>query len=247
MINLDPKLVDQETIRKNKRKRLLKIAALPCVLLLILTLMAARQSSYNAFFGLVIKNNETGFANILTQMQIFANYAEPHIAHYNEGIIRLKNRQYTEAEQSFRTSLENDPPERAVCDIYNNLAISMELQADELVKTKTYEKAIELYTHAESILISSGCGSNEDNKKHEKSNATAERVSEKRSEAIANKNKFSGSAGAGSNQGGTSIDEGTLKKIKESQSMSNSGAINVRNSLGKDGFSYKPNHISTPW
>ena len=81
MIDLDPKLVDQETVRKQKRKRLLKMAILPCILIVLLALMTLRQSFYNMFFSLAIKDNEPGFANVLTQMQLFANYAEPYIEH----------------------------------------------------------------------------------------------------------------------------------------------------------------------
>ena len=242
MIDLDPKLVDQETVRKQKRKRLLKMAILPCILIVLLALMALRQSFYNMFFNLAIKNNEPGFANVLTQMQLFANYAEPYIAHYNEGIVKLKNGNYSEAEQSFRTSLENDPPEAVLCDIYNNLAVSIELSADELVKTNTYESAIELYTQSESILYSSGCASKNDNEsKHEKSEETSKRVSEKRSGAIAKKNAFTNNSGLGSNDANQAIDDEAIEDIKNKQSEYNGAAPGVRGKLVEDSES------DTPW
>ncbi len=243
MINLDPKLVDQETIRKNKRKHMLKLAALPCALILLLALMAFRQSIYNGFFGLIIKNNETGFANILTQMQLFSNYAEPYIAHYNEGIIRLKDDRYAEAEQSFRASLEKNPPADKVCNIYNNLAISLEMQGDELSKVNSYDQAISFYTQAESVLLSSGCATRDDEVKHEKAQESKERTSEKRAEAIAKKNEFTSSGGSGLGTNSESVDEETIQEIKENQSKYNSQAGQIHNALG----SPPSNPSTTPW
>lgn len=242
MIDLDPKIVDQETVRKNKRKRMLKIAVLPCILIIILALMAFRQSAYNAFFGLVIKNNEAEFGNVLTQMQLFSNYAEPYIAHYNEGIVRAKNGHYSEAEQSFRTSLENNPPEAVLCDIYNNLAVSIELRADELVKTSTYRSAIELYTQSESILYSSGCASKTGKIKDKKSGETARRISEKRSEAIAKMNAFTSENGSNYGNNSQAVSDDKIDELKKQQAEQNSIVPSIRNAIGGEG-----SESATPW
>lgn len=244
MIDLDPKIVDQEKIRKDKRKHMLKIAILPGVLLIVLFLMAFRQSFYNVLFSAAVKTNDAGFGNALTQMQLFSNYAEPYIAHYNEGIMRLKSGDYEGAEQSFRTSLKNDPPEEKLCDIYNNIAVSLELRADELVKTSTYNTAIELYTQGESMLYSSGCASRNDDEepKDVKSDETSERISEKRSEAIAKMNAFTNNGSSNSTDNRQAIDDTTINDIKKKQREQASSIPSIRNELGNDGT-----ESTTPW
>ncbi len=254
MINLDPKIVDQETIRLERRKRYFKFAIFPLIALFILFCLAARQPIYNALFSLSYKNDNNSFANSLTQMQLFSNYAESYIAHYNEGVIAIKDDRYADAEKSFNTSINQNPPQDKLCTIYNNLSLSIELQADDLVATKTYDQAILFYTRAESILISSGCASKQEDGhgKNEKSDESKKRIANKRSIAVARKNEFEND-GESDDSGGSRLSEDDINDIIRELQENNtdtiiydmSGMLSPGRGGGHGGSSYSRN--PTPW
>ncbi len=249
MINLDPKLVDQETIRKQKRKRMLQLAAVPIAILALLFVLSVRQVIYNVLYRISVDNG-AGLANAVTQMQLFSNYAEPYIAHYNEGILRLKNGEYARAEQSFNSAINNNPPVERQCAVYNNLAISIEMQADEYVKSYTYDTAIEYYLRAKSILTSNGCASDSENADatDEKSQESNERIAKKQTSAVAAKNKITESSESSQSDTPAPSQE-ELEKIKQMQSNSYSELNKLRNGIGNSssngGGGYYTN--PTPW
>ncbi len=69
-----------------------------------------------------------------------ANWFEPYLPHLTEGTDLLQQGKNAEAEEELRISLQewqsgsdlNQPPLHAQCKIINNLAISIERQADEI-------------------------------------------------------------------------------------------------------------------
>ena len=185
MINLDPALLDQDKIRKEKRKALLKRYSLPILLLMIISFFFLSAWLYNLVYFIVYSNKNYPIAEGFTETRFVMNVLEPYIADYNQGTARLMMGEYTRAESSFTESLQKSPPQAKLCKIYVNLSLSIELQGDTALQGSDYNKALEAYNRAESVLYSNGCagkGSNS-NGKDSKAEAAKERINDKRSDA----------------------------------------------------------------
>ena len=193
MINLDPAIVDQETIRKQRRKKLLTIYAAPVAALLIIAAFFLSTSFFNIIFSIEYGGRSYDLANSFSNTRQFMNVLEPYIAHYDRGVTELQMKQYVKAENSFTEALQNSPREDRLCMIYVNLALSIEYQADQSLAGKNYEQALILYNRAESTLLNNGCAGNNGSKgKDSKADDAKERINDKRSNAINEMNNIAG-------------------------------------------------------
>lgn len=128
-------------VKRLRRVRLIVfvILALPILLLALLTAkfvsmpitQATHQSAYE-------DGDYPGALERLAPVQV-VNWFEPYLPHLSEGTDLLQMGQDAEAEAELRTALEKwnegsdlNQPLHAQCKIINNLAISIERQADEI-------------------------------------------------------------------------------------------------------------------
>lgn len=156
-------------VRRLRRVRLIVfvILALPILLLALLTMkfvslpitQATHQSAYE-------DGNYTGAIERLAPVQL-ANWFEPYLPHLSEGTDLLQMGQNAEAEAELRTALEKwntgsdlNQPLHAQCKIINNLAISIERQADEI--DDPAERAERLYEAEVLMQPCAGGGGGED-------------------------------------------------------------------------------------
>lgn len=75
------------------------------------------------------------------------NLNEPYIVYYNNGNINFSQKKYDKAIENYELSLNNNPPDKRVCDIRVNLSLSMiynitstdkETVLNELKKARNY-------------------------------------------------------------------------------------------------------------
>lgn len=222
MLKLDPAILDQDTIHKNKRKFWLKIIIVPVIILLILSLLFIRPTIYNMALSASEKSAEYGTTEALTNLQLVGNFIEPYVPYYNRGLATLLKAEDKEALESsaydFRESLKHNPPESTLCSIYGNLSYSIELEADLEVNAKNYNDALVYYNQAESILYENGCASEKEGSKgsDEKSETAKERIIEKRRKTVNQANSDSSEDDSlDKNDTIQEITDETLKKIKE--------------------------------
>jgi tetratricopeptide (TPR) repeat protein len=157
MINLDPSLLDQDKIRKEKRKQLMKRYSVSLVLLLLVALFFLSTWIYNLVYLVSYSGKNYPISEGFTETRFIINILEPYIADYNQGTARLKMGKYEEAEKSFTESLKKSPAEDRLCQIYVNLSLSIEFQADKLLKSNSFNKSMELYGRAQTILLNNNC------------------------------------------------------------------------------------------
>jgi tetratricopeptide (TPR) repeat protein len=162
MLNLNPELVNQDKIRILKRKRMLKYAILPCLALFLASAFIFRVGVFNAVYSISYGNHNFDIANSMADAQGVGNFVSPYIKFYDGGVAKLRMRDYKEAEANFRASLKEYPPADKLCQIYTNLSLSIELQADEFFNRGDYPSALEFYAKAQSALYSNGCASKTD-------------------------------------------------------------------------------------
>src|SRR5699024_1325229 len=120
---------------------------------------ATHQSAYE-------DGNYTGAIERQAPVQL-ANWCEPHLPHLSEGTDLLQMGQNAEAEAELRTALEKwntgsdlNQPLHAQRKIINNLAISIERQADEI--DDPAERAERLYEAEVLMQPCAGGGGGED-------------------------------------------------------------------------------------
>lgn len=208
MINLDPSLIDQDKKRKERRRHLLKVSALPIVFLLVIAVFFLSTCAYNIVYSISYNNKNYPIANDVTETRFLLNVLEPYISDYNQGVSSMMMGDFEKAEKSFEKSLENNPPEDKQCKIYENLSLSIEKQADEkLGGGVSYGDAIDLYSRAEALLYAKGCaGRNGADGRSYKSDVARDRIIEKREDAVNALNKSA-------DDGDSSIDESRKKDI----------------------------------
>lgn len=237
MLNLNPELVNQDKIRKARRKRMLKIAAFPCAVILIASLFVFRVGIFNIVYSVSYGNQNYDVANSMADFQGLGNVISPYIKYYDGGVAKLKNKQYENAEKDFRSSLKENPPEKILCNIYVNLSLSIEYQADEEFKKENYEDSLVLYTKARSTLFSNGCAdknATEDNDQSKDKNArnSVSRIDKKASIAM---NKMNSSEDVGGDDTPTNTDKIITKdqerKLQKRRDSQNEIIWNVQNSV----------------
>lgn len=190
MIDLDPKIIDQDKIRLTKRKQYFKIAVAPLIIVLLVGLFFSRTLVFTIFYSLSYSNDDSGSAAFISSAQTFLNFPDPYIAHYDKGIALFGDQKYVDSQKSFENALEASPPDDKLCDIYGNLSLTYEYRADMAVKDHKYEEAISLYNQAETTLYNNDCaGKNAESKsKDKKSKEAKERIEKKRAEATKEQN-----------------------------------------------------------
>lgn len=214
MINLDPSIIDQESVRKKRRKKLLRISFLPVLILLLAGLFFLRQGVFDILFGIVYNNEDAGIAIALSQMQKNGNVIEPYIAYYDAGTAYLKDGDGEKAEADLKESLKNMPPTDKICQVRVNLSYSIEIQADEAKIMQQYDRALTLYSRAEGVLLADNCANKNKNGKDAKAEAAQKRISQKRSNTVAKMNN-SGDDGTINEKGGLEISEEQLEKLQK--------------------------------
>ena len=231
MINLDPALLDQDKIRKEKRKTLLKHYSLPILLLIIISFFFLSTWLYNFIYFISYSNRNYPIAEGYTETRFIVNILEPYIADYNQGAARLMMGEYAKAEKSFTESLQKSPTKDRLCMIYVNLSLSVEFQGDAALQGNDYNKALELYGKAENILYNNGCASKgaNSNGKDSKAEAAKERIKDKRGDATDKMNNHKDAdddhdSGPEKKQ----VSDGDLEKIKEGVVDSGSVRNNVK-------------------
>lgn len=163
MVNLDPGIVDQNKVRKTRRLQLIKTVIIPVIILAASGILFLRPGIYNIIMSMSYRGADYATAKSMSEAQDFINLFESYIAEYNAGVSNIRLKKYNEAEENFRNSLTENPPQNMLCNIYVNLSYSIEMQGDQRAENEDLETAIELYNRAESTLYNNGCASkNED-------------------------------------------------------------------------------------
>jgi len=240
MIELDPSIIDQDSVRKKRRKKLILIALGPCIVLILAGIFFMRPAVFDMLFGMNFNNDDSGFIVSLGQVHKFANAIEPYIAYYEAGTAYIKDNDGIHAEAELRESLKNNPPQDTVCQVRVNLSYSIEMQADEMQIREQYQKALVLYNEAEGILYGDNCAKKNDSSstssesKDPKAETAKDRISDKRNDAV---NKMNGESGGGEggegNDGGngTEIDEQTINQLRNNLTNGNDVRSYVLNRL----------------
>lgn len=239
MLDLNPELVDQDHIRKLRRKRLLKITFLPTLILVLIGVFFLRTTFFNIVYSLSYENQNYNTAKFLTDGQKVGNIVAPYVAYFDTGTINLKRELFREAEENFRETLRNNPPKEILCQVYVNLSLSIEKQADKLTDDGNYEDALILYNSAQSVLYENNCAdkNDPDESKDKKARAADSRLSNKRSQAVAYMNYIEQTgSGDGGSEGSTSpLSDESKKNIRENQNPEKV-LDNIRNrSFGSSG------------
>lgn len=222
MINLDPSLINQDEVRKKRRKKLMLYAALPVVILFTAGLFFIRPGVFNVMYNINYDNEKAGFLIFISNLQTKANIIEPYIAHYDAGTAYIKDNDGKKAEEELRESLRENPPSDKVCQVRTNLSYSIEMQADQEEIQMHYSEALLLYSTAEGVLYGDNCASkttsssNAANKASydKKAEAAKERISQKRGKITSRMNGQSDDNQDPDSNRDTQINEGQLQELR---------------------------------
>lgn len=223
MIDLDPNIIDQDKIRFQKRKRLLKIFILPAIALTLISFFFLRIGLYNVAYSISEENQTYNVTEAISSLMLSGNIIEPYIPYYNRGVSKLHTTDFVEAESDFRESLKQNPPESSLCKIYVNLSLSIEMQADAFASNKQYDKALSIYNKSEAVLYENGCAtkSKETQGSDKKAEQGVDRIETKRSRVVFDMNQISGSNSGGESENGSgSASEKEIKEIIDSHDNS---------------------------
>lgn len=239
MLNLNPEIVDQDRIRKLKRKRLLKIAAIPTLALFVVGLFFLRTGIFNVMFANSYNNGLYDSAKTFADIQSFANIISPYIMYFDRGDALFQQAEYKKAEDEFRASLRENPPETELCKIYVNLSLSVERQADILMNDKKLDEALVLYNSAEAILYENNCAEKRDDQrgKDPRADSSKDRIINKRRQVISmiNAMEEGGGEGEGGGTQGQGVSEDDLRRIQNMQNPQEA-LNNIRNRLNGGGY-----------
>ena len=222
MLNLNPEIVDQERVRKMRRKRLIRYFIGPIIVLLLIGMFFLRTGVFNVAFAIVYNGGNFDSAETMANLQSFGNIVSPYIVHFDKGNTYFRKGKYKEAEKEFRSSLKESPPESELCKIYINFSLSVEKQGDEAFNSKDFGQSLILYNSAKAILYENG-GVDEHDKeksKDERGKVAEERLEEKRRKADRENSRDDGDGGDdGNDQKPTTkgVSDEDLDKIKAKQ------------------------------
>ena len=68
MINLDPGIVDQNRVRKDKRKRLFRTMLLPLIILFVVAIIFLRPGIYNIVMSISYDNKNYGVSESVSNI-----------------------------------------------------------------------------------------------------------------------------------------------------------------------------------
>ena len=218
MINLDPAIVDQEKVRKQRRKKLFKITFAPIILFAAAGAFFLRPGFFNIIFPALYSNSDSNGAITTSQLQKGLNVIEPYIAYYNAGTAYIKASRGKEAEEELTQSIHNNPPEDKICQVRVNLSYSIELQADKALEEKSNDQALVLLNRAEGVLYEDNCASrqSESQAKDENAERAKERISQKRNNIVSaiNGNNGNNENDPNGHMDDTEVSEETVKKLR---------------------------------
>ena len=233
MINLNPSIVDQEHIRKLRRKRLFNFFILPIVILTLVGGFLLRTGFFNLLYRASYNANNYSSAKTYTDMQNLANIIEPYIIYFDRGNALYMGGDYSSAENEYRSALLENPPKSMLCKVYVNLSLSIEKQGDNEFDDKNYDNALILYNSAEAILYENNCAvknNNEESKDSRAENAR-DRIINKRRRAISAINSMDESGDDNNNSDNNkNVSDDDLKNILDNQDQSKA-LDNIRNKL----------------
>ena len=220
MIDLDPAILDQESIRKKRRKKMFLIASVPITILVLASILFLRPGIFDAIFSMRFNQNDAGGAISISQFHKSINIIEPYIAYYDAGTAYIKGKDGKNAENELQESLRNNPPKDMICQIRVNLSYSIELQADDAKNRSDYDNALKLYNKAEGVLYDDDCASKQSGKKSKDSKAeeATERISKKRNAAVALLNgaeEYGDDDNGGDNPNNIEISEDEIKDLRQ--------------------------------
>lgn len=235
MIDLDPAIVDQETLRKKRRKKLLLISLGPEIVLVIAGIFFLRPVCADILYRMNF-DSQSGGAIAIAKMQQFANLLEPYIAYYNAGTANIQQNNAKEAEKELRQSLANNPPQHKVCHVRVNLSYSIEMQADDARANGRLDESLALLSKAEGVLYENGCASKDNAKEPSKDSHAEEakkRINGKRNQVISSiDSSYDEESGGNENQSGSDLDSQRIETIRN---MIESGP-EIRNMLRDNSF-----------
>jgi len=215
MINLDPSIIDQESLRKKRRKKLLLIFIAPVTILTLAGLFFLRPGIFDILFGMNYDNRDSGAIVSLGQMQKVANIIEPYIAYYNAGTAYLKDGDGVKAETELRESIKKLPPQDKICQVRTNLSYSIEIQADEAMINRKYDEALVLFSRAEGILYEDNCASKQAEAIEDKMiEAAIKRITRKRGTVVSEMNNSGDGSDIDPETGGLEIDDDQLEQMR---------------------------------
>ena len=162
MINFDLNKLDQDKIRKKKRKKLLLISIAPCVILLVLGIFFLRPAITTTLYNMNYSGKNYAGAASVAETQNFLNIIEPYIADYQIGTAFIQDGKFEDAQSKLVSSLEQGPDKDNVCKVRTNLAYSIEKQADKLSGEENYSDAIIKYSEAIGYLSGDNCADQQD-------------------------------------------------------------------------------------
>lgn len=241
MINLDPTIIDQESVRKKRRKKMLLTSIGPVLVLAMVGLFCIRPSTFDVLYRI----NYEGSADVdvnLSQMQKFANIIEPYIAFYDSGTAYIRNNEGAKAEADLRESLRQNPPYEKLCQIRVNLSYSIEIQADEASILAKYDQALLLYNRAEGVLYEDNCINRVSPQNSLDKNAASaqNRITKKRSSTIEKMNGVE----SGENDDEDDVQNGTVTDERAAElregMMSAEDALDALNNSWRRGYSLSP-------
>lgn len=233
MINLNPSIVDQEHIRKLRRKRLFNFFILPIVILTLVGGFLLRTGFFNLLYRASYNANNYSSAKTYTDMQNLANIIEPYIIYFDRGNALYMGGDYSSAENEYRSALLENPPKSMLCKVYVNLSLSIEKQGDNEFDDKNYDNALILYNSAEAILYENNCAAKNNNEESKDSRAenARDRIINKRRRAISAINSMDESGDDNNNSDNNkNVSDDDLKNILDNQDQSKA-LDNIRNKL----------------
>lgn len=129
-------------------KKFLKI-----ILIILIITLVKLLFSFTTNEILIANYNKEKYNDSLVNALYFINIPESYIAYYNHGNIFYKEGNYEEAINKFETSLEKNPPQKRVCDIRVNLALSITATVD----TNNKSTALSKLKKARKVLYENNC------------------------------------------------------------------------------------------
>ena len=238
MINLDPSIIDQDGIRKKRRKKMLLIALAPVTLFLLTGIFFLRPGMFDIIFTSAFNGKNGNGAVSISQFHKNLNLIESYIAYYDAGTAYIKSGDNAKAEAELRDSISHNPPKDKICHVRVNLAYSIELQEAAAKNAEKYVDALIMYSKAEGILYEDNCANkqNESDAKDENAQRAIDRISQKRSNTVSAMN---GNEGGSNEEGGGSegleITEQDAEALRENLMDNNALRDYVRSRTGSNG------------
>jgi len=163
-----------------KKKKNIKIyIIIVLILLFYLAFKFLSLSIINGMYYNYYDNGDYKKAGAFSKPLLVMNFFEPYIVHYNYGNALYYQEEYIKAQSQFEKSLDKNPPQKRVCDVRINLAITIEKQGDLIVENDR-ETALKFYKEARLILYEDDCAHENDNSgSSEVAEETEERIKEK--------------------------------------------------------------------